>query len=73
MGHYATLLMAGREIRKRVLRAFWIFQNNVMKMKKLCVSSLFYFYNCLCSLEKIHLKLTINIIFGRNDLTKRVL
>ena len=30
MGDHATLLMAGIEIRKRMLGALWIFQNNVI-------------------------------------------
>ena len=49
LGHYATFLMAGREIRKCMLRALWILQNNVMIGKILWGSLSFSFIQFLCS------------------------
>ena len=71
-GQQATPLMVGKEIRKHLLRAIWILQNNVIKGKNLWVRNLFSFYNFLCPSERINSKLTTNIILGRNHLTKYV-
>ena len=70
LGQQATLLMAGREIRKYMLRALWILQNNVIIGKNLWVRNLFSFYNFQCPSERINSELTINIILGRNHLTQ---
>ena len=40
LGQQATLLMVGREIRKRMVGALWILQNNVIKGKKPCGSGI---------------------------------
>ena len=71
MGHYANLLMVGREIKKCMLWSFWIFQNNMIG-KKLGAALLFSFYHFLCSIDVVHLKLIINITLGRNNMTKHV-
>ena len=72
LGQQATLLMVGREIRKQMLRALWSLQNNVIKGENLWVRNLFSFYNFQCPSNRIHSELTINIILGRNYLTKYV-
>ena len=63
LGQQATLLMVGREIRKPMLRALWILQNNVIKGKNLWVRNLFSLYNFLCPSERINSELTIISIF----------
>ena len=72
LGQQATLLMVEREIRKHRLRALWILQNNVIKGENLWVRNLFSFYNFQCPSEGINSELTINIVLGRNHLTKYV-
>ena len=72
LSQQATLLMVGREIRKRMLRTLWILQNNVIKGENLKVRNLFSFYNFQCPSETINSELTINIILGRNHLSKYV-
>ena len=68
-GHCATLLEAGREIRKSILRALYYFVTDnytprrkiVMIGKRLWLRLEDFFYHFLCSLEGIHLKVIIKI------------
>ena len=60
--------MVGREIRMHILRALWIYKT--MRLKGKTFRNLFAFYNFQCPSEIINSELTINIILGRNHLTK---